>query len=166
MNSYCMMGCDMFKLNIHTSQHYTITSAYHYLTASKNVTTQESSYIIWHKLVPLKTSLFDWLLLKNHIPTSNNLLRRGSLQNQQQLCADGCGSNEDINHLFLHFNLFGSIWTSVLQWLGYVTVIHAFIYDHLHQFGYLIGTSKHHRSAMYLLWLLMTEYHITFWLCF
>jgi len=59
-----------------------------------------SSHNILHKVIPLKISLFACRLFQNRIPTSNNLLWRGLLQNQQQFCGYGCGSNEDINNLF------------------------------------------------------------------
>lgn len=45
---------------------------------------------------------------------------QGLPQNQQHR---GCGSNEDINYLFLICNVFGTIWTLVSHWLGYVTLI-------------------------------------------
>jgi len=41
----------------------------------------------------------------------------------------------------------------VYHWLGNVTVIPFIISDHLHQFGHLGGSSKHHRFVMYLFWL-------------
>jgi len=43
----------------------------------------------------------------------------------------------------------------VLHWLGYVMVNIAPIFDHLHQFGHLGGSSKHHRhtSLMVILYL-------------
>jgi len=101
---------DRWKWNIHTSQCYTISSTYHYLTTLENVTTYESSCIICHKAGPLKISLFDWNLLRNRIPITDNLLWWGLLQNHQQLCVCRFWFNEDINHLFLLCNFFGSIY--------------------------------------------------------
>jgi len=68
----------------------------------KSIRTHESTYIIWHKVVPLKVNLFVWCLFQNQIPTTDNLLSRGLFQNQQQLHTGGCGSHEDINNLFSH----------------------------------------------------------------
>jgi len=38
-----------------------------------------------------------------------------------------------------------------VHWLGYVTVISTFIFDHLFQFGHLGGSPKHYRSTIHLL---------------
>jgi len=130
---------DSWQWNIHSSKWYRVSLAYHYLPALENVTTQDSSYIIWHKEVPLKTSLFHWRLLHNWIPTIVNLLRRGLFQNLQQLCMGECGSNEDLNHLFLQCYFLKSTFILFSQWSGYVTMIPTLILDHLHQFGHLGG---------------------------
>lgn len=124
-----------------------------YFTASKHFPTEDSSDIIWHKAVPLKISLIVWRLLHNRVPTSDNLLQRGLLQNQRQLWVGGCGSNEDIDHLFLHCNSFGTIWSLISHRIGYDTVNQTHISKHVLQFGHLGGISKHHCSTMNLLWL-------------
>lgn len=82
---------------IHRNEHNTTNLAYHYLASLKNGTTQESSYIIWHKGVPLKSTVFDWCFLQNHISTTDDQLQRNILQNQQQLCVGGYRYNEDIS---------------------------------------------------------------------
>lgn len=122
------------------------------MTTLENITTQESLDIIWQKTVPLKINLFARCLLHNCISTFDNLLRQGLLQNNQQLCADGCGSNADINHLFMQCNFFGSIWSLDLQWISYFTVNPNHISYCLLQLGHLGGTTKNQRSSTHLLW--------------
>lgn len=105
--------------HIHSFTKYIIISTCHFLTASERVTTTYSLRNIWHKTVPLIINLFAWRLFQNRNPTFDNLLRRGILQDHQQLCdyMGGCGSNEDINHLFCivtsleQFGLWFLIWT-------------------------------------------------------
>jgi len=106
---------------------------YHYFTALENVTTLKSLDIIWQKAISLKVNFFAWRLLRNFIATTYNHLRQVLLQNQQQLWAGGCESNENVNHLFLHYNFFGSIRILVSLLLGYVMANPTLIIDHLHQ---------------------------------
>ena len=52
---------------------------------------------IWNKEVSLKVSLFAWRLLRNRLPTTDNLVKRQILQPNAQLCVGGCGMMEDAN---------------------------------------------------------------------
>jgi len=57
---------------------------------------------IWHKSALLKVTLFVRRLLRNQIPTKDNLLRCNIIQQDFVLCVSGCGAEELIDH-------FGSI---------------------------------------------------------
>jgi len=46
--------------------------------------------------VPLKFSIFVWRLLRDRIPTMDNLIRRQILQPNMHLCVGGCGKHENI----------------------------------------------------------------------
>lgn len=65
--------------------------------------------MIWPKMVPLKVSLFDWRLHRNHLPTKDNLIKQGVLQNNAQLCVGECGSYKDVDHLFTRCDFFGTV---------------------------------------------------------
>jgi len=56
--------------------------------------------LLWQKYVPLKVVVFVWRLLRNRLPTKDNLLRRGVLHTDTCQCVSGCGSTETVNHLF------------------------------------------------------------------
>nr|ABN05952.1 hypothetical protein MtrDRAFT_AC149131g33v2 [Medicago truncatula] len=45
--------------------------------------------MIWPKMVPLKVSLFDWRLLRNHLPTKDNLINQTRCASKQ--CTTLCG---------------------------------------------------------------------------
>jgi len=53
------------------------------------------------KVVPLKTFIFAWRLILNHVPTKNNLVQRRILALNDQNCSANCGMNEDKDHLFV-----------------------------------------------------------------
>jgi len=66
--------------------------------------------VVWHKNVPLKVSICVWRLLRNRWPTKDNLVRRGIIPIDAQLCVSGCGNNETTDHLLIHCAIFGVLW--------------------------------------------------------
>lgn len=68
------------------------------------------SNIIWLKHVPLKISLFVWRLLHNRWPTKDNLFWWDIIHSDSQLCLNGFGKVESIDHLFLDCNVTSSLW--------------------------------------------------------
>jgi len=139
---------------LHSSQKYSISSAYNYLTTSKNVTTEDSSHIIWHKVAPLKISLFllgfFFRIAFLHPITyySRDLFKINNIY----VCVVATLTRILIIY-FLHCYFFGTIWSLNSHWLGCDTMNPSHISDHLLQFGHLGGTSKHHQLTMNLLWL-------------
>lgn len=55
--------------------------------------------IIWNKAVMLKVSIFTWRLLRNQNPTKDNLVRRGIIQPNFNVCVRCCGIEESIKLL-------------------------------------------------------------------
>jgi len=108
---------------------------------------------IWNKEVPLKISLFAWCLLRNRLPTTDNLIKRHILHPNAQLCVGGCSLIEDAKHLFLSCDFFGKLWYGISQWLGYQLVFPDNVSDHLYQFSTFSGFSNSKRSALNLIWL-------------
>jgi len=67
----------------------------------------------------------------------------------------GCGFDESTTHLFLHCEIFGSIWQHIRNWIGILGVDHPpNLHDHFFQFTNSIGMFRKRRSFMQLLWLL------------
>ncbi|XP_024636145.1 uncharacterized protein [Medicago truncatula] len=90
---------------------------------------------LWQKDIPLKVVIFAWRLFRNRLPTKDNLLRRGILNNNDTcLCVAGCDSLETANHLFLHCPLSGSVWNLILRWVGLSTTAPFSPSDHFTQF--------------------------------
>jgi hypothetical protein len=63
-----------------------------------------------------------------------NLVRRGIIQLDSQLCVSGCGNNETSDHLVIHCPIFGELWHHVKAWIGADSVDPQHIMDHFHQF--------------------------------
>jgi len=54
--------------------------------------------------------------------------------------------------LFLHSNLFGSVWNYILRWLGVSAVLPFDVADHFNQFNFLGGVAKSRRSISQVIW--------------
>jgi hypothetical protein len=133
---------------------YTVRGAYHVLTSMTPLHDDAAEHLVWHKQVPLKVSIVAWRLLKDRLPTKLNLQRRGIVQVADNLCISGCGNAESAVHLFLHCQVFGSLWNRIRSWIGVSGVDTNNIREHFHQFTHYLGLSKARRSFLQLLWLL------------
>ena len=89
---------------------YTICGAYQLLTSQVHHVVDAADNLIWHKHVPLKVSILAWRLLRNRLPTKENLLNRGIIPTDANLCVTGCGKAESAVHLFLHCDILGTLW--------------------------------------------------------
>jgi hypothetical protein len=110
--------------------------------------------LVWHKQVPLKVLIFTWRLLQDRLPTKINLVRRGIIHHDAARCVAGCTSDESVAQLFLHCDVFGSLWQLIRSWIGIIGVDPNNISDHFYQFIHCTGHSKKRRSFLQLLWLL------------
>jgi len=104
----------------------------------------------WHKSVPLKVSICVWRLLRNRWPTKDNLVRRGVISHDSQLCVTGCGQNETIDHLIIHCPIFGDLWQQIKTWIGVFSVDPRQVLDHYYQFVFSSGTYAPRRSFLHL----------------
>jgi hypothetical protein len=75
----------------------------------------------WHKQVHSKVSICAWCLLRNSLPTKDNLAKRGIISKEAHYCVSGCGKVESAQHLFFQCELFSSLWQLMLFW----TCIHS-----------------------------------------
>jgi hypothetical protein len=85
---------------------------------------------VWHKNVPLKVSIYAWLLVCNRWPTKDNLVRHGVIPFDSQLCVTRCGYNESADHLLIHCPTFGELWRHIKTWIGVYLVDPQHVMDH------------------------------------
>jgi hypothetical protein len=127
---------------------------YELLTKVEDVPMDAVSGLIGHRHVPLKVSIFDWRLLRNRLPTKVNLVARGMLGSDAQLCVSGCGEVETAHHLFVSCPIFGKLWCLVRAWVGVNGADPFYVPDHFLQFTNLAGVAASRRSFMQMLWLI------------
>jgi hypothetical protein len=131
---------------------YSVREAYRFITSSGVQVDRSLVDDVWHKLIPSKVSLFVWRLLRNRIPTKDNLLRRRVLHSNETTCVSGCGNTETVSHLFLGCPIFGSLWYHVWQWLGISSVSSVDIRQHFNQFTGLPGMPRNTRLYLKVIW--------------
>jgi len=137
---------------LETSQAFSIHSVYKFLIAQPHVDSLVAVASLWHKDVPFKVVLFAWRVFRDRLPTKDNLFKRGVINHASRACVTGCGSDESSGHLFVHCNIFGSVWHFIYRWLGVSSVAPRQVPDHFNQFSYNIGTSKVRRSVLQVIW--------------
>ncbi|XP_058732933.1 uncharacterized protein LOC131604515 [Vicia villosa] len=75
--------------------------------------------IMWGAKVPSKLKVFGWRLIQDRLPTKNLLLRRGILQQMEDVLCVFCHTNEeDVNHVFLLCPRMKLLWCKILNWLN------------------------------------------------
>jgi hypothetical protein len=145
---------DRWQWNPDTHDGYIVRYAYQILTSPVSRTVDAIDELVWHRQVPLKVSIIAWRLLKDRLPTKLNLQRRGLLEPAVTTCVSRCGIDEFVSHLFLHCEVFGSLWQYIRSWIGISGVDPHNISEHFYQFTHSTGHSKARRSFLQLIWLL------------
>jgi len=107
--------------------------------------------MIWHAQVPW---ILAWRLLRDRLPTKLHLLNRDILSPEDISCSAGCTHVESIQHLFIHCDIYGSIWQQVRAWIGVLGVDHQSLNAHFIQFTNYLRGLRTRRSFLQLLWLL------------
>ena len=133
---------------------YSVRSVYHMLNSDDSQVVDVVSDFIWHRHVTVKVSILAWRLLRNRLPTKSNLVARGILLQEAQMCVACCGEVETAHRLFVSCTVFCELWHLVREWIGVSGVDPFDIATHFHQFTYLAGGSINIRSFMQLLWLM------------
>jgi len=67
---------DRWLWTLETSHAFSVRSLYNFLTLQPPAEQPDDASSIWHKDVPLKVVLFAWCLIRDRLPTKDNLLRR------------------------------------------------------------------------------------------
>ena len=139
---------DVWRWLLDPIHSYSVRGAYHFLTtiaASLDMTMVDD---IWHKYIPSKVSVFVWRLLRNRLPTKDNLVQRQVIPTTDTDCIRGCGGLETSAHLFLHCDIFRSLWHHVWCWLHISSVSPGNIRQHFIQFTSMAGLPRFTHTFM------------------
>jgi len=144
---------DQLRWRLDPSGGYSVRSVYHMLTTADSHTFDVTSDLIWHNLVPVKVSILAWRLLRNRLPTKANLVARGIITQDAQMCVTGCGEVETTHHLFFSCTILRELWHLVRDWIGVYVADSYSVHDNFLQFTYSSGGSVTRRSFMQFIWL-------------
>lgn len=104
---------------------YFVSSAYSYLLTraspprSSSLSCRASISAIWCNMAPSKVIAFSWQLLKQRIPTIDNLLKRGVHFISGTISCPLCSLHiETTSHLFVTCEVASSVWYQICRWLG------------------------------------------------
>jgi len=121
---------------------YSVKVFYRHITSTGHISDMSLVDDVWHKHIPSKVSVLVWRLLRNRLPTKDNLVHRGVLLSTNAACVGGCDDFESDTHLFLHCNVFGSLWSLVRNWLGISSVPSGELRPHFIQFTKMAGMPR------------------------
>ena len=96
---------------------------------------QEQDYgAIWKLKIPTKTTVFTWRLLRDRIPTKQNLRRR-QIPIDDMLCPLCRNKEEGDEHLFFNCSKTLPLWWESMSWVNLITVMPQNHRDHFLQHG-------------------------------
>lgn len=110
------------------------------------------SDMVWLKQVPLKVSIFVWRLLRNRLPTKDNLGHMMILHQDDMACVGECGRQDMAVHLIMFCDIFSILWHLIYRWVGISFISPASVADHCHQFGSLAGFPRYVHSYHQVIW--------------
>jgi hypothetical protein len=71
---------------------------------------------IWKSPAPSKVIAFSWKLIRNRLPTTDNLLRRGvHVDGGVNFCVHCLSREENVSHLFLHCDFASGVWLAIFR---------------------------------------------------
>jgi len=87
---------------------------------------------LWKLKVPMKVTMFAWRLLKDILPTRDNL-RRKRVELHEYVCPLCRSMDESASHLFFHCSKILPIWWESLSWVKLVGAFPHHPRHHFHQ---------------------------------
>jgi len=131
---------------------YSVKKSYRYITNSEMTLDRTLANDVWLKQIPSKVSLLVWRLLRNRLPTKDNLLRRRVINGSALTCVVGCEAFETTLHLFLNCGVSSVLWADVRMWLGIFTVTPSDIRLHFQQFTKMAGMPRSSHLFFSIIW--------------
>lgn len=77
-----------------------------------------SLHKVWKTIAPVKAQVMAWRLLRNRLPTIDNLRKRSQLDGANGLCCWCESVEESANHLFLECAEVANLWYKLVAWIG------------------------------------------------
>ncbi|XP_058742316.1 uncharacterized protein LOC131614778 [Vicia villosa] len=72
---------------------------------------------IWKTNIPSRLKVFGWKVALNRLPTKDQLVKRGIIRNEQELCVFCDEKAEDLDHLLFKCKISQKVWGNIYVWL-------------------------------------------------
>ena len=143
---------DIWRWQLDPVHGYSVRESYRYITNNGDMIDRTMVDDVWHKSIPSKVSFLVWRLLRNRVPTKDNLLHHGILHSTDTACVGGCGTTETANHLFLHYNISSELWYQVWKWIHIFSVHAGELRHHFIQFTKMAGMPRTTHYYFKIIW--------------
>ncbi|KAL8469023.1 hypothetical protein ACS0TY_032010 [Phlomoides rotata] len=146
-------GSDFWKWRHNPLGQYSVSAAYGLLQARKElavilVSEKKMYKKLWRSWATKKAVTTAWKLLKGKMATSDNLIRRGIiLDDEAKICQLCKVREENIRHLFFECKVSYQIWCNIIKWLGVSMVFHVNPSSHFMMFENCMGRGKKAKVA-------------------
>lgn len=108
--------------------------------------------LVWKSLAPSKVVAFSWQLLRDRIPTKDNLVKRRVLPAENSENCSLCEQMvETSSHLFLHCQVAFEVWSKIMCWLEINFTTPFSLFEHFECWSGEIGNTKL-RKGYWLVW--------------
>lgn len=105
----------------------------------------ESLKCIWKASATMKAKITAWRLIRNCLPTKDNVGKRIALEEEEKSCV-WCGLvNESATHIFLECGEVPQLRNLVIDWIGAVWVASRNIHLHFFSFAAFLGGKRWRR---------------------
>ncbi|GKV38790.1 hypothetical protein SLEP1_g46663 [Rubroshorea leprosula] len=153
---------DCFVWNHDPTGKYSVRSAYNLLNQKQDDRPDHKFKLIWDSKTPLKISAFAWKALQNRIPTKENLLKRGMIEETTGTKCTLCGEKiETASHILFSCPVSWKVWCLCYDWWGIKTASQEDGWNHLRQHVGLISRGRK-KQAWSTIWF-FTVWSIWLW---
>lgn len=119
---------------------------------------------LWVRFGPKRVQSIVWKMLKQRLPTNDNLLKRSIISANGDLLCALCGeNNEDSTHLFFDCCFLTKLWDNLHSWTGVTMITHTNIFVHLLQYEIMMDPFPQGNIAL-TLWIRLVSKHALIWL--
>ncbi|XP_057803596.1 uncharacterized protein LOC131018928 [Salvia miltiorrhiza] len=156
--SPCVGSVDKWFWRAQKNGVYTANSAYQAIRdqiEERRVEPEEMNLFsdLWNSTAPQKVRVTTWRVLRNRLPTCDNLIRRNiQVGEVEKSCVACFFPQESAIHLFLDCPKSAMIWDQILNWTGYSWARPRGIPEHFSSFVYL-ANGKNSTQLLKALWM-------------
>ncbi|KAL6508843.1 hypothetical protein OROHE_021402 [Orobanche hederae] len=98
---------------------------------------------VWNSSAPFKQQLFAWRVIRNRIPTRDNLAKRMELSVEGRLIPCCEQTPETATHLILRCAEMEALWNRMVDWIGISWAVPVELFDHFTYFSSALGNDKY-----------------------